>query len=117
MPTFAPLGPMMAVLIPITLPELSNSGPPELPGLIAASVWIIFSSVSPPSPWISRLSELTMPVVSVPSNPNGLPMASTFCPTTRLSELPSGSEGSLRPVSIRISARSLRGSVPRTFAL
>ena len=42
-----------------------------------------------------RPSELTMPVVSVPSNPNGLPMASTFCPTTRASELPSGRDGQL----------------------
>jgi hypothetical protein len=30
----------MAVLTPISRPALSSSGPPELPGLIAASVWI-----------------------------------------------------------------------------
>ena len=29
------------VFIPITCPSIFNSGPPELPGLIAASVWII----------------------------------------------------------------------------
>ena len=27
-------------LMPITAPVMSTSGPPELPGLIAASVWI-----------------------------------------------------------------------------
>ncbi len=30
----------IAALIPITLPSRSTSGPPELPGLIAASVWM-----------------------------------------------------------------------------
>ncbi len=34
-------------LIPITRPELSSSGPPELPGLIAASVWITLLIVKP----------------------------------------------------------------------
>ena len=29
-----------ALMIPITAPELSTSGPPLLPGLIAASVWM-----------------------------------------------------------------------------
>ena len=32
---------MIAVLMPITSPRTLSSGPPELPGLIAASVWII----------------------------------------------------------------------------
>jgi hypothetical protein len=35
----------MAVLMPIRLPWLSTSAPPELPGLIAASVWMKFSKV------------------------------------------------------------------------
>ena len=30
----------MAELTPITWPCMSSSGPPELPGLIAASVWM-----------------------------------------------------------------------------
>jgi hypothetical protein len=30
---------MIAVLTPMTRPSTSTSGPPELPGLIAASVW------------------------------------------------------------------------------
>ena len=61
-----------------------------------------------------RSSELTMPVVSVPPKPNGLPMASTFCPTTSASESPSRSVGSLlagvdleqRQVVARIGARA-----------
>ena len=38
-PEFDRLEVAMAELIPITLPSRSTSGPPELPGLIAASVW------------------------------------------------------------------------------
>ena len=63
------------VLIPITRPELSRSGPPELPGLIAASVWI-----RPPGArrlsekLFGRFSALTMPRVTENcSDPNGLP--------------------------------------------
>ena len=39
-PTLPPDGEKMAVLMPITLPSMSNSGPPELPRLMAASVWM-----------------------------------------------------------------------------
>ena len=31
---------LMAELMPTASPSLSNSGPPELPGLMAASVWM-----------------------------------------------------------------------------
>ena len=40
MPTEPPDGEKMAVLMPITSPLRLNSGPPELPLLMAASVWI-----------------------------------------------------------------------------
>ena len=40
MPAFDPDGEMMAVLTPTTRPLESSSGPPELPGLTAASVWM-----------------------------------------------------------------------------
>ena len=89
-----PLGPRIAVLMPTTLPAESSSGPPLLPGLMAASVWIKPSSVRSFSPRMLRPSELTMPVVKVPSRPNGLPMASTFWPTCSPSESPRCSEGS-----------------------
>jgi hypothetical protein len=37
-----PEGEMIAVVTPITRPAESRSGPPEFPGLMAASVWITF---------------------------------------------------------------------------
>src|SRR5574337_66539 len=77
----------MAVLIPIRLPFTSTSAPPELPGLIAASVWMKFSKVLMPR-WL-RPSALTMPPVTVWPTPNGLPIASTWSPTCSASELPS----------------------------
>ena len=40
MPAEAPDGLKMAVFTPISRPALSKSGPPELPGLMAAFVWI-----------------------------------------------------------------------------
>jgi hypothetical protein len=43
----------MKVLIPMTCPLLDTSGPPLLPGLIAASVWIMFLN-------IASLSELDL---------------------------------------------------------
>ncbi len=53
------------VFMPISRPALSNSGPPELPGLIAASVWIMSRMVTPPMPSTSRPKALITPVVSV----------------------------------------------------
>ena len=40
MPIEPPDGDRMAVLMPITSPAMLNSGPPELPLLMAASVWM-----------------------------------------------------------------------------
>ena len=40
MPTEPPLCEKIAELIPIRAPRASISGPPELPGLIDASVWM-----------------------------------------------------------------------------
>lgn len=37
----------MVVLIPKTLPSVSAKGPPDLPGLKAASVWMMFSMRRP----------------------------------------------------------------------
>ena len=74
----------MAVLMPTTAPVASTSAPPELPGLIAASVWMasMTATVSPvPSSRTGRCSALTMPVVTVPARPSGEPMAITLSPT------------------------------------
>ncbi len=40
MPTEPPEGDRIAVFTPITSPSRLNSGPPELPRLIDASVWM-----------------------------------------------------------------------------
>src|SRR5690606_12217983 len=40
MPTLPPAGAMIAVLIPTSWPFAVTSAPPELPGLIEASVWM-----------------------------------------------------------------------------
>ena len=39
-PAKEPLPVMMKVLMPMSSPCASTSGPPELPGLMAASVWM-----------------------------------------------------------------------------
>ena len=64
----------ICALTPITRPRPSSSGPPELPWLIAASVWIVSVIVKLFGAVISRWSALTIPLVIVPSSPNGLPM-------------------------------------------
>src|SRR6476660_206349 len=79
----------MAVLMPTTAPVASTSAPPELPGLIAASVWMasMTATVSPvPSRRTGRCSALTIPVVTVPARPSGEPMAITLSPTARADE-------------------------------
>jgi hypothetical protein len=45
MPRLPPLREKMAVLMPTRCPCASTSAPPELPGLMAASVWMKFSKV------------------------------------------------------------------------
>ncbi len=55
----------IAVLMPTTLPPASSSGPPELPGLMAASVWIrLVSGWLLPSVTIERPLADTMPLVT-----------------------------------------------------
>ncbi len=101
------------LLTPIRLPAVSTSAPPELPGLIAASVWMKSSKRLMPR-WL-RPSALTMPIVTVLPNPNGLPIASTMSPTWTVSTLPSVIAGRLSP-SVFSTARSDSGSVPRMRA-
>ena len=65
--------------MPIISAEVFRSGPPELPGFIAASVWIMPVITRPPLLLGSdRFVLETMPVVSVWSSPNGLPSAYAF---------------------------------------
>jgi hypothetical protein len=77
-------------LIPITVfVATSISGPPELPWLIAASVWIAPVMEKPFGAVIVRLVALTIPAVMVSARPNGLPIATTFWPGCTDDELPS----------------------------
>src|SRR5829696_8315867 len=108
--------PMMAVFMPTTRPAASASGPPELPGLMAASVWMTFSIRRPLSPLMERPRALTTPAVTLRWKPKGLPMATTSCPTTRFPASPSvAAVGSSSGVK-RTTARSLGGSSPKTSA-
>ena len=76
-----------ALVMPMTLPFMSNSAPPELPELMATSVWSMLMGL--PSVLISRSSALTTPAVIVNvSSPSGLPMAMTSSPTSIWSESP-----------------------------
>ena len=57
-------GRIMAVLTPMTSPRDVTSGPPELPGLSAASVWMMSSISRPERARSDRPSALTMPAVT-----------------------------------------------------
>mmetsp|Transcript_28635 Transcript_28635/g.72866 ORF Transcript_28635/g.72866 Transcript_28635/m.72866 type:complete len:298 (-) Transcript_28635:467-1360(-) len=116
-PTLVPVLVKMAVLMPTSAPELSSSGPPLLPGLMAASVWMPPGMDDPTSDLISRLSPLTTPVVSVWSKPNGLPTASTCCPTRSPALEPSSAGCSSSGGALtRTTARSRLRSVPTSVA-
>ena len=67
--------PSICAFTPTTRPLRSSIGPPELPWLIGASVWIAFGIVRPFGAWMSRPVALTIPAVIVRSSPNGLPIA------------------------------------------
>ena len=61
-----PCAPMItAVLMPTTSPREDTNGPPELPGLSAASVWITSSISRPVEARSERPSAETTPVVTV----------------------------------------------------
>src|SRR5215203_5431541 len=107
---------MIAVLMPTTLADALASGPPELPGLIAASVWITFSMSRPLSPLIERPRALTTPAVTLRWKPRGFPIATTSWPTTRSPASPSVATVGSSSVSKRTTARSLGGSSPSTSA-
>ena len=102
----------IAVLMPITFPPASSSGPPELPGLIAASVWIRLVSDSLPSVTIERPLAETIPLVTeLEYVPSGLPMATTSWPTLSASDSPMAAVG--RPVASTLTiARSVSVSMP-----
>ena len=81
---------MMAVFTPMSLPAESSRGPPELPGLMAASVWIASAISRPALVGKRRPNALTTPVDRLRDSPKGLPIANTACPIFRLAERPTG---------------------------
>ena len=99
----------------MTCPYMLTSAPPELPGLIAALVWIQFMSNPVASERICRFRPDTMPLVTEPESPAGLPIATTDSPRTTSSELPMTAAGKSLP-SILITARSVLLSLPMTVA-
>jgi len=108
------------VLTPITSPRELTSGPPELPGLSAASVWMTSPIRRPFWARSERPTALTMPAVTVDSKPSGLPMAMAICPGLILLELPSRAAGSrfggLRAqhgdVGVGVAPQHARGKAP-----
>src|SRR5688572_933476 len=105
----------MAVVMPISSPRMLRSGPPELPGLMAASVWMKSLKVRS-SLRSERPSALTTPVVTVCESPNGLPMATTVSPINRSRAVPSAMEGSRASALMRSTARSVSASAPTSWA-
>ena len=100
--------------MPMSSPESLNRPPPELPGLMEASVCI--SVMLMPSMVMVLSRPLMMPFeTELVSTPRGLPMAYTVSPTVTLPELPIVAAGRLA-TSIFTIARSEKVSVPISFA-
>ena len=112
-PTLPPLGVKMAVFTPTTRPSVSKRGPPEFPRLMGASI-CRKSSRGPER--ISRPRADTMPAVTVPPSPKGLPTAITQSPTLTASESPNSAKGSASSTGMESRARSVFSSVPRSSA-
>jgi hypothetical protein len=105
--------------MPMTWPERSTSAPPLLPGLIGALVWIVLMRTAElpcPSDTVRPVAD-TMPSVTVPVSPSGLPMARTISPTRTALDLPkvAGRRVPVAPCT-RITARSSGANTPRTVA-
>ena len=117
MPADWPTWLTIAVFIPITSPREFSSGPPELPGLIAASVWMIPLIIRPFLALNDRSRLLTIPEVRVRSSPNGLPRARIFWPTMTFEESPNFTGTSFSAGTwILKTATSLARSAPMTRA-
>src|SRR5688572_6453955 len=102
----------MRVLIPMRLPPVSTRAPPELPGLMAASVCM--KRPNGLAGAISRPTALMMPMVTVWPTLKGSPMARTRSPTRAWSDCPKVM--AVRPGELtRTTARSVSGSDPTIF--
>ncbi len=91
-----------------------NSGPPELPGLMATSVWMNGTKFSCGS---ERPLALTMPAVTVFSKPNGEPIASTHSPTLSLVASPKRTSGRPAASTLTVSLTLISSAPSTTCAL
>ncbi len=100
------------MLMPTTSPFMLTSGPPELPGLIAASVWrkSWFSTPLRSRSTSCRPRPLMIPWLTEWLRPNGLPIAMTHEPTAASSLLPSLAAGRSVRSSLRIATSALLSS-------
>src|SRR5829696_4378083 len=101
--------------MPTTWPRPLTRAPPELPGEMAASVWMRSTSERMPcsaEPGISRCRPEMMPAVMVFWNPSGLPIATASSPMAGSCSWKVAGSRSLRSTST--TARSVSGSVART---
>ncbi|OIQ71064.1 hypothetical protein GALL_473200 [mine drainage metagenome] len=89
-----------------------NSGPPELPLLIEASVW----KKSSYDPFSVRPLAETIPAVTEKPCPSGLPIAITQAPTRIASLSPSVTNGNGLAAATFSSAISVALSIPTTLA-
>ena len=99
------------MLSPTTRPCVSTSGPPELPGAIAASVW--YQSVYWPQPSRYRSVQEMMPIVTERARPQGAPIASTTSPTV----IGSGASVAAANGGVLDGQSSLRSATSRSLSL
>ena len=103
----APEGCKIAEFMPIRRPALSSSGPPELPGLMAASVWIRPLSGRPLDGIGLAPQAADDPLGQGVVEPNGLPMAYTSCPTCRSLVVPTSTGRSLSAGGVDVQHRDV----------
>eukprot|EP00955_Chlamydomonas_euryale_P049322 354230-Chlamydomonas_euryale.AAC.10 len=88
-------------LSPTTSPSRLTSGPPELPWLIAASLWMKpVRAAARPSSTPRRSTQLTTPAVTEWRSVRGLPSATTQAPVASSALVPNVAAGSGSPDSI-----------------
>ena len=102
--------------MPMTSPCELSSGPPELPGLMAASVWMAFSMSWPRGSWMDADgADDAGGHGSVEAE--GIADGVDLLPTTRLREVCASVAGTRSGASICSRARSWLGSRAMTCAL
>ena len=102
----------------MTWPCAFSSGPPLLPWLMAASVWMALSIGWLFGEVIVRSSADTIPAETLSARPKGSPIAITASPTRRPVESPNVSGcRSADGASMWMTATSVVGSLPTSVAV